>query len=44
MNGIDKVYQNAYSVSAVAYGLYTTRHPDLANLAPLRDGDPNCVA
>ena len=26
------------------YGLYTVRDPDPANLAPLRDGDLNCVA
>ncbi|MEW8688036.1 MAG: hypothetical protein AB2556_19670, partial [Candidatus Thiodiazotropha sp.] len=45
MTGIDKVfYQNAYPVSAVAYGLYPTREPDPANLAPLRDGDLICVA
>ncbi|MEW8688837.1 MAG: hypothetical protein AB2556_23715, partial [Candidatus Thiodiazotropha sp.] len=37
-------YQNAYRVSAVAYGLYPIRDPDPANLATLRDGDLNCVA
>ena len=37
-------YQNAYSVTAVVYGLYPIRDPDPANLAPLRDGDLNCVA
>ncbi|MEW8689206.1 MAG: hypothetical protein AB2556_25570 [Candidatus Thiodiazotropha sp.] len=37
-------YKNAYPVSAVAYGLYPIRDPDPANLAPLRDGDLNCVA
>ena len=37
-------YQNAYPVTAVAYGLYPIRDPDPANLAPLRDGDLNCVA
>ncbi|MEW8689257.1 MAG: hypothetical protein AB2556_25825 [Candidatus Thiodiazotropha sp.] len=43
--GIDRVfYQNAYPVSAVAYGLYPTRDPDPANHAPLSDGDLNCVA
>ena len=43
--GIDSVfYQNAYPVTAVAYGLYPIRDPDPANLAPLRDGDLNCVA
>ncbi|MEW8689180.1 MAG: hypothetical protein AB2556_25440, partial [Candidatus Thiodiazotropha sp.] len=45
LTGIDRVfYQNAYSVSAVPYGLYPTRDPDPANLAQLRDGDLNCVA
>ncbi|MEW8333809.1 MAG: hypothetical protein AB2692_22955, partial [Candidatus Thiodiazotropha sp.] len=45
LTGIDKVfYQNAYPVTAVAYGLYPIRDPDPANLAPLRDGDLNCVA
>ncbi|MEW8689349.1 MAG: hypothetical protein AB2556_26295 [Candidatus Thiodiazotropha sp.] len=45
LTGIDRVfYQNAYPVSAVAYGLYPTRDPDPANLAPLRDGDLSCVA
>ena len=43
--GIDSVfYQNAYPVTAVAYGLYTVLDPDPANLAPLRDGNLNCVA
>ena len=43
--GIDSVfYQNAYHVTAVANGLYPIRDPDPANLAPLRDGDLNCVA
>ena len=37
-------YQNAYPVTAVAYGLYPIRDPDPANLAPLKDGDLNCVA
>ena len=37
-------YQNAYPVTAVAYGLYSIRVPDPANVAPLRDGDLNCVA
>ena len=37
-------YQNAYTVTAVAYGHYPIRDPDPANLAPLRDGDLNCVA
>ena len=37
-------YQNAYPVTAVVYGLYAVRDPDPANLAPLRDGDLNCVA
>ena len=36
-------YQNAYPVTAVAYGPYPIRNPDPANLAPLRDGDLNCV-
>jgi len=43
--GIDSVfYQNAYPVTAVVYGLYPVKEPDPANLAPLRDGDLNCVA
>ena len=37
-------YQNAYPVTAVVYGLYPIRDPDPVNLAPLRDGDLNCVA
>ncbi len=37
-------YNNAYPVTAVVYGLYPVRDPDPANLAPLRDGDLNCVA
>ena len=45
LTGIDSVfYQNAYPVTAVVYGLYTVRDPDPANLAPLRNGDLNCVA
>jgi len=45
LTGIDSVfYQNAYPVTAVVYGLYPLRNPDPANLAPLRDGDLNCVA
>ncbi|MEW8687545.1 MAG: hypothetical protein AB2556_17155, partial [Candidatus Thiodiazotropha sp.] len=45
LTGIDRVfYQNAYPASAVAYGLYPIKDPDPANLAPLRDGDLNCVA
>ena len=35
LTGIDSVfYQNAYPVTAVAYGLYPIRDPDPANLAP----------
>ena len=45
LTGIDSVfYQNAYPVIAVAYGLYPIRDPDPAYLAPLRDGNLNCVA
>ena len=45
LTGIDSVfYQNAYPVTAVAYGLYPIRDPDPANRAPLRDGDLNCMA
>ena len=45
LTGIDSVfYQNAYPVTAVVYGLHIVRDPDPANLAPLRDGDLNCVA
>ena len=45
LTGIDSVfYQNAYPVTAVAYSLYPIRGPNPANLAPLRDGNVNCVA
>ena len=45
LTGIDLVhYQNAYPVTAVVYRLYPIRDPDPANLAPLRNGDFNCVA
>ena len=45
LTGIDSVfYQNAYPVTTVVYGLYPIRDPYPANLAPLRDGDLNCVA
>ena len=45
LTGIDRPYfENAYPVTAVVYGLYSLRDPDPANLAPLRDGDLNCVA
>ena len=45
LTGIDSVfYQNAYPVTAVAYGLYPIRDPDPTNLAPLREGGLNCVA
>lgn len=45
LTGIDRpYYQNAYPVTAVIYGLYLLRDPDPANLAPLRDGNLNCVA
>ena len=45
LTGIDNVfYQNAYPVTAVAYGLYPIRDPDPANLAPQRHGDLSCVA
>ena len=44
LTGIDSVfYQNAYPVTAVVCDLYPIRDPDPANLAPLRDGDLNCV-
>ncbi|MEW8615620.1 MAG: hypothetical protein AB2610_20885 [Candidatus Thiodiazotropha sp.] len=44
LTGIDSVfYQNAYPITAVAYGLYPMRDPNPANLAPSRDGDLNCV-
>ena len=36
-------YQNASPVTAVIYGLHFIRDPDPANLAPLKDGDLNCV-
>ena len=45
LTGIDSViYQNAYPVTAVVYGLHPIRDPDHANLAALRDDDLNCVA
>ena len=45
LTGIDSVfYQTAYPVTVLAYGLYPIRDPDPANLAPLRDGNLNCVA
>ena len=45
LTAIDSVfYQKAYPVTAVAYGLYPIKDPDPANLAPLRDGNLNCVA
>ena len=45
LTGIDSVfYQNAYPVTAVAYGLYPIRDPDPANLAPLKDGSESCGA
>ena len=45
LTGIDSVFfQNAYPVTAVANGLYPVRDQDPANLAPLSDGDLNCVA
>ena len=36
-------YQNAYPATAVVYGLYPTRDLEPANLAPLKDGDLNCL-
>ena len=45
LHGIDGAYyEKAYPVTAVVYGLYPIREADAANLAPLRDGDLNCVA
>ncbi|MEW8689418.1 MAG: hypothetical protein AB2556_26640 [Candidatus Thiodiazotropha sp.] len=45
LTGIDRVSnQNAYPFTAVAYVLFPVRKPDPANLAPLKDGDLNCVA
>ena len=45
LTGIDSVfYQNAYPVTAVAYGLHPIGGPDPAKFAPLRDGDLTCVA
>lgn len=45
LTGIDKpYYKHAYPQTAVVYGLYPIREPDLANLPPMRDGDFNCVA
>ena len=37
-------FQNAYSIIVVACGLYPVRDSDPANLAPLGDGDLNCIA
>ena len=36
-------YVNAYSVTAVIYGLYPIRDPNTRNLEPMPDGDLNCV-
>ncbi|MEW8687813.1 MAG: hypothetical protein AB2556_18535 [Candidatus Thiodiazotropha sp.] len=45
LTGNDRVFcQNAYPVSTVAYVLYLMRDTDPANLAPLGDGNLNCVA
>jgi len=45
LTGIDKVYyQNAYPITMVVYGIYSVRVPNPANLAPMRNGDLNCVA
>ena len=45
LEGIDKLYfQNAYPVTEVVYGLYPVRDPNPVNLAPMRNGDFNCVA
>ena len=43
--GIDgHYYKKAYPVSAVVYGLYPIHKPNQNNLAPMREGDLNCVA
>ena len=42
--GIDSVLSKCLPCHRVAYGFYHIRDPDPANLAPLRDGDLNCVA
>jgi len=45
LTGIDSVfYKKDYPVTGVVYGFYPVRDPDPPNLAPLRDGDLNCVA
>ncbi|GFS16362.1 hypothetical protein ElyMa_001471000 [Elysia marginata] len=45
LTGIDSVYyQNSYPITATVYGLYPIRDPDPENLAPMKDGDLNCVA
>lgn len=45
LTGIDKVYyKSAYPYTMVIYGLYPIREPNPDNLAPLKDGDLNCVA
>ena len=45
LEGLDQLYyHNAYPVAVVVYGLYRIRDPHPANLAPMRDGDLNCVA
>ena len=45
LTGIDKVYyQKAYPETAVVYGLYIFRDPDLENLAPLQEGNLDCVS
>ena len=43
--GIDRpYYQNAYPVTGVVYGLYPIEEADPTKLAPMKDGDYNCVA
>ena len=45
LTGLDRpYYNNAYPVTAVVYGFYPIRDPDPGNLAPMRDGELNCVA
>jgi hypothetical protein len=45
LTGIDaSYYKRAYPEFAVVYGLYPMRDPEPANLAPMRDGDFNCIA
>jgi len=45
LTGIDGIYyKNAYPVTGVVYGLYPIEEAHPTKLAPMKDGDYNCVA